>query len=512
MINRDPFPLAWIRNLGDPLGKLLSQYLRPLQKMLAKSALSLYILPCPEMNHDSFAREIRCPVYGFIGLTSLECEILGHPAFQRLRRIKQLAWTDYVYPGATHTRFEHSLGVMHLASKLYEAVVASSRDVLREVFKYTDAGLARDWQIVRLAGLLHDIGHGPFSHAAEKLLPNKIPETNSLFPDLATKAEQFSHEDYSVAIIEILLKDIIEQHPASRRNYKIAVDEVTSLISKKAVGGASLFWKDLISSQLDADRMDYLQRDSLHAGVSYGRFDLDRILASICVLKRPQEESLEPKIAIMRGGFHAVEALIIARYWMHKQVYFHKTRVICDHHLHKALEYILTAEKNAGRIKEPNFPAPTDEENLRGFLRWDDFCVMGLLADGKGGEHGERLMNRNHYRLVGELEEADTTVKEILASKVRNKRFIDSLGDKVKHVANPNASWYKTKAASDEILIVDDDGREAIGLLSHFSALMKSINFGSLQYVYVNAPDAKDCRDAFKTFLREMQEQAVDVK
>jgi HD superfamily phosphohydrolase len=110
------------------------------------------------MNHDQFVSEVRCPVHGFIGLTELERDIVNHADFQRLRRIKQLGWTDYIYPGASHTRFEHSLGVMHLASRLYEAVVRSSEDTLKEGFKYTDAGLARDWQIVRLAALLHYIG------------------------------------------------------------------------------------------------------------------------------------------------------------------------------------------------------------------------------------------------------------------------------------------------------------------------------------------------------------------
>jgi HD superfamily phosphohydrolase len=101
------------------------------------------------MNHDPLVCEMRCPVHGFIGLTQLEREIVDHAAFQRLRRVKQLAWTDYVYPGASHTRFEHSLGVMHLASRLYDAVVRSSGSTLREVFGYTEAGLERDWQVVR---------------------------------------------------------------------------------------------------------------------------------------------------------------------------------------------------------------------------------------------------------------------------------------------------------------------------------------------------------------------------
>lgn len=266
------------------------------------------------MNHDLFVSEIRCPVHGFIGLTDLELRIIDQPAFQRLRRIKQLAWTDYVYPGASHSRFEHSLGVMHLAGRLYEAVVKASEDTLKEVFKYTDAGLSRDWQIVRLAALLHDVGHPPFSHATEHLLPMKAPENYSLFSGTADPVKRYAHEDYSVAIIEKILAEVIEQHPSNRRNSKITANEVTSLISNQAPEGANLFWKDIISGQLDADRMDYLLRDSLHAGVSYGNFDLNRIVSSVCAVRRPAEESEEPKIAIMRGGAYAAEALIVARY------------------------------------------------------------------------------------------------------------------------------------------------------------------------------------------------------
>jgi HD superfamily phosphohydrolase len=449
------------------------------------------------MNHDPFVCEVRCPVHGFIGLTDLEREIVNSSAFQRLRRIKQLAWTDYVYPGASHSRFEHSLGVMHLASRLYEAVVRASEDTLREAFRYTDAGLSRDWQIVRLAALLHDIGHGPFSHATEDLLPVKVHEKSSLFKGFEVPAQQYRHEDYSVAIVNTLLRDLIEQHPSNRRNYKISAEEITALISKGVPGGASLFWKDIISGQLDADRMDYLLRDSLHAGVSYGRFDLDRIISSVCVIRRPEEESVEPKIAITRGGFYAAEALIVARYWMHKQVYFHKTRLVCDHHLQNAVKEILAGEKEFA-TEGASFPSPDSKDELKKFLDWDDYRVMGLLASGRGGEHGQRLMSRNHYRLVCELVESDATLPELDASIKRNDAIVEMLGPVVKHVAKPKTSWYKV---SDELLLADDSGREQIGPLSQYSSLMKSINLGYLRFVYVDRPDAEASRKKYHEYL-----------
>lgn len=467
------------------------------------------------MDHDHFVYEIRCPVHGFIGLTELERDIIDHPAFQRLRRVKQLAWTDYVYPGACHTRFEHSLGVMHLASRLYEAIVRVSRDTLKELLNYTDAGLARDWQVVRLAALLHDIGHPPFSHAAEHLLPIKANEGYSLVTSSGTP-EQYAHEDYSVEIIERKLKDLIEQHPCNRRNYKIKTEEITALISKRTPGGSILFWKDIVSGQLDADRMDYLLRDSLHAGVSYGRYDLDRIVSSVCAIRRPEQETPEPKIAIMKGGMYAAEALIVARYWITKQVYFHKTRLVCDHHLEKALGEILADEdkKDANRLfpdERVYFPRPDSDEEIDKSLKWDDYRVMGLLAEGKGGEHGKRLMSRNHYRLICDLEESDTatTLSALAASKERNDAIVKALGEMVKYDCKPKAAWYKMTAAS-ELILVDNDGKTEIGLLSEHSAFMKSINVGYQRFLYADKPEVAKARMTYQDFLKREQQSPTE--
>src|SRR5213080_2791435 len=110
------------------------------------------------MSNPHRTYEIRCPVHGFITLSDWEREIINQPAFQRLRRIRQLAWTDMVYPGAMHTRFEHSLGVMHVASRLYEAVVERSGTVLESELAYDETGLRVDKTLVRLTALLHDVG------------------------------------------------------------------------------------------------------------------------------------------------------------------------------------------------------------------------------------------------------------------------------------------------------------------------------------------------------------------
>lgn len=149
--------------------------------------------------------EIRCPVHGFIPIDDWEREIINHRVFQRLRRIGQLAWTDQVYPGAMHTRFEHSLGVMHVADMLYASIVKRSREVLRAELTYTEEGFGRDRKLVRLAALLHDVGHTPFSHGSE-----------DLFPGLGDGRRRYKHEHYSAAIIRTLLRDVIENHPLNQ--------------------------------------------------------------------------------------------------------------------------------------------------------------------------------------------------------------------------------------------------------------------------------------------------------
>ena len=217
------------------------------------------------------AFEFRCPIYGFITLSNWEREIISQPAFQRLRRIGQLAFTNYVYPGAMHTRFEHSLGVMHMATMLYDGIVERCRELLESEFGYDEAGFKRYRVLVRLAALLHDVGHSPFSHASEELFPLK---------DDSIKSEKYTHEEYSTTIIRRDFADVINNHLANN-NYGFTTDTVVALIEGSDEAKSSLFWNDLIDSQMDADRMDYLLRDSHHAGVDYGRFDWRRLVQTV---------------------------------------------------------------------------------------------------------------------------------------------------------------------------------------------------------------------------------------
>lgn len=331
--------------------------------------------------------EFRCPLYGFITITDWEREIISQPAFQRLRRIRQLAWTDYVYPGAMHTRFEHSLGVMHMATMLYRGIVERSSDILSNDLGYNEEGLKRHERLVRLAALLHDVGHSPFSHAGEE----SFPLINATDP-----SKRFKHESYSAAIVRRCFADVIHKHPANT-NYGFTADDVADLLEGTPQAGRALFWRDLITGQMDADRMDYLLRDSLHAGVAYGHYDWRRLVHTIAAAPAVDDQR-GPRIGVNEGGWHAAEALILARYFMFMQVYFHKTRVVLDYHLQKALGELLPGG---------HFPKPIGEE-LDEYLKWDDWRVLGKLADSEGGEHGRRLATRDHYREIIHTPEAPT--------------------------------------------------------------------------------------------------------
>lgn len=411
--------------------------------------------------------DIRCPLHGFIAVRDWEWNIISHSAFQRLRRIRQLAWTDQVYPGAMHTRFEHSLGVMHVANAMFESVVSTSQDFLLNEMQFTPEALERERMLVRLAALLHDVGHAPFSHAAEELFPvvDDVP---------------LEHEDYSVEIVRREVADAIDSHPDSD-NYRIKADDVAALLAGTAAAGRSLIWRDLITGQLDADRIDYLLRDSLHTGVDYGRFDWRRLIR--CLLFVRTGEGLAPRLGVTEGGLHAAEGLVLARYFMFTQVYFHKTRVSYDIHLKETLRELL-----------PNGMFPSHEgSGLREYLRWDDWRVLGELVNGRGGEHGERLLRRDHYREVYHTPEMPTKTDLELFERIKL-----NLGELARATGNAGKSWYKLENDQDIPIKSDNPGGE-IRPLSEHSAAVKGLKPTGRIMLYCQADEAARADEIIET-------------
>jgi uncharacterized protein len=369
-----------------------------------------------------------------------------------------------------HTRFEHSLGVMHTATMLYDAIVRNSKELLTSELAYNDAGFERDRQLVRFAALLHDVGHAPFSHASEDLFPEKAAGV------------RYAHEDYSVAIIESQLRDAIEEHPLNS-NYNLRAEEITALIQGGSGAKKTVFWRDLITSQMDADRMDYLLRDSYHAGVQYGKFDLHRLINTIRAIPF---QNKDPRLGISEGGIHAAEGLVLARYFMFTQVYFHKTRVAFDVHLRGVMKELLP---------DGRFPRPTSEE-LPAFLLWEDWKVLGLLNSGGGGEHGDRIRSRNHYRQAFHTPEVPTSEDLEQLQKVKTR-----LGAMLVAEEPAGKSWYKTGPL--DIPVLSEIGKSIVTPLSQHSSVVANMKANNQVYLYVKPEDVDKAQQIVDWVLKK---------
>lgn len=356
-----------------------------------------------------------------------------------------------------HTRFEHSLGVMHVATMMFDDIWDRRASLLTE-FGVTAGGRERSRTLVRLAALLHDVGHAPFSHAGEDLFP-KNPDTG----------KPYKHEHYSASLIREKLKDVIDEHPANE-NVGISANDIAGVIEgKSTLKQQGLLWRQLISSQLDADRSDYLLRDSLHAGVQYGRYDLSRLIISMSVAQDPESDG--PVLVVEEGGLHTAEALILARYMMFTQVYFHKVRVAYDRHIQEALKVMLTEKRGV-----PTFPLPNDAKELDEYLEWTDWRVLGMLQDGRGGENGESLRSRSHLRVVYQTDEVATAEQLELVS-----RLSEALISYEVYLGKSSGSWYKYP--DNEIRILRENG--LIAPLSELSMVVRGLRALNQVRVYV---------------------------
>lgn len=282
------------------------------------------------------------PVYGFITIPSeLIFTIIDHPYFQRLRRIKQLGLTDFVYPGALHTRFHHAIGAMHLMSITLDNLRIKGTEISN-----------KEYEAALIAILLHDIGHGPFSHALEYSLLKNVP-----------------HEDLSLLTIELFNKELDGKLDLVLRIFKNTYERK--------------FFHQLVSSQLDIDRLDYLQRDCFFTGVSEGTIGADRIIKMMDV-KNDQ-------VVIEEKGIYSIENFLSARRLMYWQVYLHKTTVSAEKMLIKLIErakmlrkagmsFTITDEFDFFLQHENSIlDFQQNPEILKLFLEMDDLDIWGAI-------------------------------------------------------------------------------------------------------------------------------------
>ncbi len=310
--------------------------------------------------------EIRDPVHGSIHILDEEAPIIKHDFFQRLRNIKQLGFSEYVFPGATHTRFIHSIGVMNIANLAFDRLFKKeimTKDLMRlkETFK--------------LSALLHDVGHAPLSHSTETVMPKlselKIPKAY-LSPKDQSRERQATHEDYTIkAIVDSSFAesfDLVEKKFGVQKKYIAElITGYTDDASYFTINGINYFplLHQLVSSELDCDRMDYLLRDSYFCGVSYGSYDLDWLLDNL-------EISVDQNKAFLGINERAVvtfDDFLLSRYHMFIMVYFHYRAVCLEQLLFK---YFQTAPS------EYVIPA-----NIEEYIEHDDHFLMKVLKRSK---------------------------------------------------------------------------------------------------------------------------------
>ena len=333
------------------------------------------------------AAEIRDPLHGYIYLDEDEKEIIDNPIFQRLRRIRQLSGAHITYPGAQHTRFDHSIGAMYLA-KLVIARLATITDLKSQWTKE-----------IKMAALLHDIGHGPFSHLFEEVLAEK---------------RNISHEVLTKRIIqETEIKNILRKH-----GYQ------TEIIANLAIGISQerpLYMNEIVGGGLSVDTMDYLPRDSYFTGVEYGRVDIHRIINSFNIVQE--------HLALDQAALYAFEALMISRYQMFRAVYFHRTV--------RAAEIMLIRSISlADEVLDF-----TNVDNLSRYLSFTDEITLDILInlnpEGQSNLEEARKIaldyrDRRLIKCVFEkfVQRRDPFIKKIFGQRKMRKRIVEEIADK----------------------------------------------------------------------------------
>ncbi len=417
------------------------------------------------------AYEVRCPLHGSIPFSGRERDLINHRIVQRLRSISQLGLAQLVFPGATHTRFSHALGVMHLTGRVFDQLM---RGFDQDGVALPQDARQRARRIARLAGLLHDLGHPPFSHTFEPLLPKKgalpLPRDWYTRLDLGARA---SHEDFSVAAIHALSQESPHLLPPDEaRDICALVDQAIRPTDALTGGGPNNLYpllKQTISGEIDADRMDYLRRDAHFAGVAYGNFDLERLIQSLSSLQTPQGRMM----ALDQSGIYTYENFLMARFHMAMQVYFHKTLL--------AFEYCLTQAVREGEI------ALVMDGSLDAFMAAREDVVLAKLYEARDRPWTSRIVFRRPLRRLLELHEPD-------ASPLR-QRVLEALADaklKIVHVREQRALSALGQDPESFPVYVQETvlGKVHTRPLQEASVLLERYNqLFRMEYVYCDAAD-----------------------
>jgi len=407
--------------------------------------------------------DIIDPIHDFVRVNSNELKIIDTPIFQRLRRIRQLSGAHLIYPGAQHTRFEHSLGVMHIASMaghaLDEKGIVSSDNI----------------QNLRFAGLLHDIGHGPFSHLFEELLQKR----------------KMSHEDMGRNIIlKTQIGDLISANGFDKK-----------FITELAFGNSKFqFMNEIISGALSADIMDYLLRDGYFTGAEHAKIDHNRLTYSLDVYKN--------KLALEKSALVNFETMMISRYQMFKAVYFHKTVRAGEVMLLESM-YLAEEELGLSSISLDEYLKLTDEVILSKLLSLPERNSKLRFAKKIATDY----LNRNLFKSVFEVSVTGNAVTKKRMQSIReevskkskvdiNEIFVDSSN-------TPSIPLSPSKKESKSIIILERDGVKTtakempisdIRLVSVMSGFMKILR------VYTPVKNRKKVEIVAKSILNDLKQ------
>jgi uncharacterized protein len=391
---------------------------------------------------DKLNKSILDPIHGLIKMTETEMRIISHPLFNRLRRIKQNTFLYYVFPSANHTRFEHSIGVMHLASEMFLNAFNNSSTLKNKQKKYNISGndnilgiealQQQDFETIyydlRIAALLHDIGHGPMSHLFDKYAPSNDDfikmvryDNDLIIEDNGNKTElnkeladsmraliptdklnkHVEHEYVSFYFTAKLLKDLNFKPEQIKRILSIMNEELGLAQFTLNLNGEEFdiipFLNQIVAgAPLDCDRMDYLLRDSYFTGVKYGIYDLNRLLKSLLPYIDKNKKII--RLGIKKSGLPAIENFLQARYELYIQIYFHKTNRSCNSMLIQATRNL----KPGDFIKCDN---PTEFINTYLNLSDENFLNMleTLVTSSEDKQTINDLKNRKLWKRILEI-------------------------------------------------------------------------------------------------------------
>lgn len=401
--------------------------------------------------------DIVDPIHDFIRVYDHELKIIDTPIFQRLRRIRQLSGAHLTYPAAQHTRFEHSLGVMHIASQAGQAL--NEKGILK----------SDDIEVLRLAGLLHDIGHGPFSHIFEEIIRQK----------------KFSHECFGK---EIILKSEIGDS-LSKNGYD------KKLIVKVAFGDSKLqYMNEIISGALSADMMDYLLRDGYFTGAEHAQIDHKRITQSLDVHKK--------KLALERSALYSFESMMHSRYQMFKAVYFHKTV--------RAAEVMLL---EALRLSDDEFGFTSF--NINEYVKLTDEYVLAQLISSKSSklkrarQFAEDYQNRKLLKCVFErILTSRTNLGKSRTNELRTsiskKSKVDESEIFVDSSVTPSIPLAPSKNESKYIILITNENGKSTAQempISQIPVVSAISGFMNILRIYTHQKNRKKVEIAAKSIL-----------